>query len=86
MNNFEAMVKAMTIERAAVDMVKLVLINNREPYYVTTTGQLFPYDKFEEAVKMQYAFLSSDAPAEEATQGEVNEEDKNTAHYTEAQA
>ena len=62
MTNYEKLMSEMTLGKMAVEGVKLILVNNREPFYVTSTGQLVPYDKFEQAVQMEYQWLSAEAP------------------------
>lgn len=42
MTRFDELKQTLTVEEFARMVVKVAIINNAEPYYVTSTGQLYP--------------------------------------------
>lgn len=74
MTFYEKIVSEMTPEHLANLNVKLVTIDNRRLCYLTSPGQLFPYENLEEAVKFEYQWLTSEIPTQENTPKEATEE------------
>lgn len=60
MTNYEKVMKEMTAERLAEVNVKLVTVNSRNLFYMTSTGQLFLPEQYEAAVRYEYAWLMRD--------------------------
>lgn len=60
MTNYEKVMKEMTAERMAEVNVKLVTVNSRNLFYMTSTGQLFLPEQYEAAVRYEYAWLLRD--------------------------
>lgn len=60
MTNYEKIMNNMTIENLAYNNVKLVHLNNRELYYLTSSGQLFGMSEYEAAVNHEYNWLIYD--------------------------
>ncbi len=73
MKNYDAIMEKMSPEVMAELNVRLVTVENRRLFYMTSPGQLFPIDKYEDAVKFEYQWLNFDPETvqdAEATQGE----------------
>ena len=70
MTNFEKNMRAMTPEIMAELGTKLVVINNRDVFYLTSSGQLFPTDDYQAALRHEYNWLLHD-DSEEAVQPEA---------------
>lgn len=64
MKNYDVLMEQMTPERMAEMNVRLVTVENRRILYMTSAGQLFPVDKFEDAVRFELAWLNFDPEAE----------------------
>lgn len=66
MTNFDKFKETVTVEDLAKMTVKLVIINNNELYYVTTTGQLYPMtnEGFKSAVEHEIMFWNTDIKEE----------------------
>ena len=64
MNIFDQTMKEMTPECLASVLVKPVVINGTDLYYMTTSGQLFTFDKeaLQKAVDYQYQILMQEIP------------------------
>ena len=64
MNVFDQTMKEMTPECLASVLVKPVVINGTDLYYMTTSGQLFTFDKegLQKAVDYQYQILMQEIP------------------------
>ena len=76
MTVYEKTIKEMTPEKFAVVSVKPAVLNGTEMFYVTSSGQLFPFNQegLQSAVNYQYQLLmqesndrvtNSEKPAEE---------------------
>ena len=76
MTVYEKTIKEMTPEKFAVVSVKPAVLNGTEMFYVTSSGQLFPFNQegLQSAVNYQYQLLmqesnegvtNSDTPAKE---------------------
>lgn len=61
MTNYEMLIKNMTPELMADICTALIEVNGERLFYLTSTGQLFPMEKHEQAVKFQYNWLMSEA-------------------------
>lgn len=57
---YDAIMKQMTPEILARTNVHLVLINGTDPFYMTSIGQLFPFDKLNEAIQFENQWLMSE--------------------------
>lgn len=55
--NYELVMENMTPEKLAEMGVKMVSVNNRSLFYMTTTGQLYPLEEYEAALKHEYRWL-----------------------------
>lgn len=74
--NYDAMMKEMTIEKLAIKNVQLVIVNGQEPFYVTTTGQLFNFNDRKAAIEFEMRYLSMEVPQHQTvtTQEPVSEQ------------
>ena len=63
--NSHAMMKEMTIEKLAIKNVQLVIVNGQEPFYVTTTGQLFNFNDRKAAIEFEMRYLSMEVPQQQ---------------------
>ena len=66
MTRFDEVIKNITVKEFATLNVKLVILNNSEPFYLTSTGQLYPMSQkgFEAAVQHEEAFWSTEVKKE----------------------
>ena len=71
--NYDAMMKEMTIEKLAIKNVQLVIVNGQEPFYVTTTGQLFPFNDRKAAIEFEMRYLGMEMPQHTGTTEEPAE-------------
>jgi len=69
MNNYDRIMQDMTPERMAEVNVKLVTVNNTNLFYMTSSGQLFNTNQYEDAVRYEYRWLMTD-PTPEKTRAE----------------
>ena len=60
MTNFEKLVNSLTPENITEMSVKLITVNNSQLFWVTSSGQLFPYEKRDSAVRYEYNWLITD--------------------------
>lgn len=62
MTNFDKIMKNMTVENFAQISVKPVVVNGTDVFYMTSTGQLFPFntDGLTQAVNLEYQWLNRD--------------------------
>lgn len=79
MTNYEKIMQEMTPETLANLRVKQIIVNQSEPFYVTSAGQLYTFDNLRGAVIAEYNWLISNTPEEnkndaEATTPEIHEE------------
>lgn len=74
MKNYDSIMKSMTPEMLAELGVKLVSINNGPLYYMTSSGQLFHLDQYQDAIRHEYNWLMYD---NESSTDEVGEPDSN---------
>ena len=73
MKNYDAIMQNMTLPVMAELRVKLVTVNNRDLYYLTSSGQLFLTSEYEAAVQHELSWLNYDpTPAQPATSEETN--------------
>lgn len=72
MKNYETLMNTMTPERMAELNVKLVTVNNRDLYYLTSTGQLYLTNQYEDAVRHEYNWLIQDPEATAAVNTNVD--------------
>lgn len=70
MKNYDAIMEKMSPEAMAELNVRLVTVENRRLFYMTSAGQLFPTDKYEDAVRFEYQWLNFD-PETAAAQAEA---------------
>ena len=57
---YEVVMASMTPQKLANLGVKLVSINSRELYWVTSVGQLYEFNAYDQAVQAEYNWLMSD--------------------------
>lgn len=71
--NFDRIVKSLTPETFASMVVKVAVINGTDPFYVTTTGQLYPFNRngWLAAVDHEIKFLS--APCKDEKEDEEDQ-------------
>lgn len=62
MTNYRRILSQMTPEKMANANVKVVIVNNSQPFYITSSGQLFNFDDFDSAVKYEYDWLNTVIP------------------------
>lgn len=62
MTLYEKTIKEMTIEKFALLNVKPAVLNGTEMFYVTSSGQLFPFTQegLQNAVNFQYQILNNE--------------------------
>ena len=60
MKNFEKIMSNMTPESMAELGVKLISVNNRDLYYMTSTGQLFYTADYQSALQHELRWLMTD--------------------------
>ena len=77
MKNYDAIMEKMSPEMMAELNVKLVTVDNRRLFYMTSPGQLFPIDKYEDAVKFEYQWLNFDPEADQPNNDSEAEPDVN---------
>lgn len=65
MTNYDKVTKSMTIERLAQLGVKMVNVDNRRLFYMTSTGQLYPLDTYEEAIAHELRWLNEEIEEEQ---------------------
>ena len=65
MTNFEKLVNSLTPENITEISVKLITVNNSQLFWVTSSGQLFPYENRESAVRYEYNWLITDNDVED---------------------
>lgn len=67
MRNYDRIMQDMTPERMAEVNVKLVTVNNTNLFYMTSSGQLFNTNQYEDAVRYEYRWLITDPNPERTT-------------------
>lgn len=74
MTNFEKIKEDLTIDNLANLLVKIVIVNGNEPYYVTSFGQLYPMtaDGFKTAVNLQKEILQQEIEEKENNNDLIN--------------
>lgn len=67
---FDDYLNQLTIKDMASILVKPCVVNRNELYYITTTGQLFPFSEegLNSAIKLEMQFLSS--PSNKTTESD----------------
>ena len=67
MTIFEEVVKNITAEDFADILVKPCVVNRNELYYITSTGQLYPFtdEGYRSALSLQIRYLNSESPNKE---------------------
>ena len=73
MKTYDKIMKGMTPEEMAELGVKLVNVDNRRLFYMTSTGQLYPTNAYEAALQHEYNWLMED---DESTEQPLQDEDK----------
>ena len=76
MKNYDAIMQTMTPEKMAEMNVKLVTVNNTNLFYMTSSGQLFNTNQYNDAVVYEYNWLTNDPEVkdEEACEGACKSE------------
>lgn len=74
MTNFEKIKEDLTIDSLANLLVKIVIINGSEPYYVTSFGQLYPMtaEGFKAAVNLEKSILEQEIEEKENNSDLIN--------------
>lgn len=62
MKNYDKIMEEMTPEQLATQRVKLVILNQSEPFYMTSRGQLYPFNNLNSAIIDEFNYLISDIP------------------------
>lgn len=65
MRNYDAIMQTMTPEKMAEMNVKLVTVNNTNLFYMTSSGQLFNTNQYNDAVVYEYNWLTNDPEAKD---------------------
>lgn len=65
MKLFEQHIKEMTLEKLVQLNVKLVNINNRKLFWVTSSGQLFSYEDYTSALQYEKLYLEQEVKVPE---------------------
>ena len=55
--NYDECLHSMSLERMALLNVRLIIVNNSEPFYVTSTGQLFNFKDLNSAITYETEWL-----------------------------
>lgn len=58
-NIYQVLMASMTPEHLAVMGTQLVQVNGRELFWMTSVGQLYPFDAKQQAVQAEYNWLMS---------------------------
>lgn len=88
MRNYETLKNSMTVERMAEMGVRLVSLNNRELYYMTSTGQLYTMGDYNAALQHEYNWLMHDPDTTKIqgdTEGSNETSDKTVENNKEAE-
>ena len=64
MTVFERIRDNITIDAMAELGVKLISVNNKQLYYLTSSGQLFDYTRYGEALNHEYQWLAQELPSQ----------------------
>lgn len=75
MTVFEKIKAEMTIETMTELGVKLVSVNNQQLYYLTSSGQMFAYTRYSDALNHEYQWLSQHLPEPQKSKEELVDED-----------
>lgn len=65
MTIFEKLLENMTAETMAELGTRLVNVDNRQLYYMTSSGQMFAYTRYQEALNHEYQWLLQQLPEPE---------------------
>ena len=62
MTLYDSFIKNLNYEDFAKMLVKVCIINNSEPYYVTTSGQLYPFTSkgYNDAINHEVAYWAQE--------------------------
>lgn len=72
MKNYDKIMNGMTPEIMAELGVKLVSVNNRDLYYMTSSGQLFYTSDYQSAVQHEFNWLMVDQDQDNKDMSETN--------------
>ena len=72
MTNYKAVMNQMTPEMMAEKNVRLVTVDNRQLFYLTSSGQLFTTNDYQAAVHHEYQWLMFDPENVDKTEADVN--------------
>lgn len=72
MKNYDKVMEAMCPELLAELGVKLVNVDNRRLFYMTSSGQLFSMDDYSSAIQHEYNWLMTDEDQPDAPQEKKN--------------
>lgn len=75
MKNYDKIMEEMTPEQLATQRVKLVIVNQSEPFYMTSRGQLYPFNNLNSAIVDEFNYLISDIPGTTADVDEVSKDE-----------
>lgn len=75
MTVFEKLKAEMTIETMTELGVKLVSVNNQQLYYLTSSGQMFAYTRYSDALNHEYQWLSQQLSEPQKSEEELVDED-----------
>lgn len=76
MTQFEKLKETLTVEQFASMTVKLAIMNGSDPFYVTTTGQLYPMNQkgLDAAIRHEIRFWNSEFTSDEDKECSVIEQ------------
>ena len=60
MTNYSKLLANMTPEKLAQLNVHMIIVNQSQPFYMTSTGQLFDFNHLADAVKYEYNWLTKE--------------------------
>ena len=60
MTNYSKLLADMTPEKLAQLNVHMIIVNQSQPFYMTSTGQLFDFNHLADAVKYEYTWLTKE--------------------------
>ena len=60
MTNYSKLLADMTPEKLAQLNVHMIIVNQSQPFYMTSTGQLFDFNNLADAVKYEYNWLTKE--------------------------
>lgn len=75
MTRFDNFIKGLSIEDFSKMVVKAVVVNNMDLYYLTSSGQLYPYNTngYNQALKHEIMFWSQEISTDTGSANPTND-------------